>query len=210
MKDPIEFYFDFISPFGYLGSIAIERVAAKHGRAVDWRPILLGVTVLNIMGMKPLPQTPLKGPWLERDLERLSSLLDIPIRKHELSGVNSLAAARAFLWIKARDPLLAKRFAQAIFARLWLHGEDITPVAAVIAEAGILGVDAGELGQALQTPVAKVALNDCVAAAVEKGVFGAPFFIADGESFFGNDHLWMLEHWLEHGHFRASGVARLP
>ena len=171
MPAPIEFYFDFISPFGYIGSVHIERVAAKHGREVDWRPILLGVTVLKIMGMKPLPQTPLKGPWLDRDRERLSSLFNVPLRKHGLKGVNSLAASRAFLWIKARDAALAKRFAQAIYARLWLDGVDI---------------------------------NDCVAAAVEKGVFGSPFFIADGEGFFGNDHFWMLEHWLQHHHFNPA------
>jgi 2-hydroxychromene-2-carboxylate isomerase len=204
MPTPIEFYFDFISPFGYLGSIQIERVATKRGRVVDWRPILLGVTVLKIMGMKPLPQTPLKGPWLDRDLERLSSLFDIPIRKHGLKGINSLAACRAFLWIKARDPALAKRFGQAIFHRLWRRGEDITAVADVVVEAVALGVDGGALAAALETPEAKAALNSCVEAAVAKGVFGAPFFIADGEGFFGNDHVWMLEHWLEHHHFNPA------
>lgn len=204
MSEPIEFYFDFISPFGYLGSVEIERVAARHGRDVDWRPILLGVTVLKIMGMRPLPQIPLKGPWLERDLARLSSLFGVPLRHHGLKGINSLAAARAFLWIKARDPALAKRFAQAIFARLWTRGEDITPVDAVVAEASALGVDAVALRAALDTAETKAALNDSVARAVEKGVFGSPFFIADGEGFFGNDHLWMLEHWLEHHHFNPA------
>jgi 2-hydroxychromene-2-carboxylate isomerase len=48
---PIRFYFDFISPFAYLGSVAIERLAARLGREVEWRPVLLGITVLKIMGM---------------------------------------------------------------------------------------------------------------------------------------------------------------
>jgi 2-hydroxychromene-2-carboxylate isomerase len=204
MTDSMEFYFDLISPFGYLGSVMIERVAARHGRTVDWRPILLGVTVLKIMGMKPLPQTPLKGPWLDRDLERLASLFDIPIRKHGLTGINSLAASRAFLWIKRRDPALAKRFAQAVYAALWLRGEDISSIDVVVAEAKKLGVDGAELREAVATPEAKAALNDSVENAVAKGVFGAPFFIADGEAFFGNDHIWMLEHWLEHRHFKPA------
>ena len=201
MRGPIEFYFDFMSPFGYLGSVEIERVAARHGREVDWRPILLGVTVLKAMGLPPIPTIPLKGPWLDRDRERLSSLLDIPVRKHGLRGVNSLVAARAFLWIKARDAALAKRFGQAVFARLWTRGEDITPVEAVLAEAAKLGVDARELGAALETPELKADLRNAVDAAMAKGVFGAPFFICDGEGFFGVDHVWMLEHWLRHGHF---------
>ena len=204
MPEPIAFYFDFISPFGYVGSVAIERVAARHGREVDWRPILLGVTVLKIMGLPPLPTIPLKGPWLERDLQRLASLFEVPLRPHGLKGINSLAASRAFLWIKANDPARAKPFARAIFQRLWVRGEDITPVEAVAEEAAALGLDARALAAAIESPEGKAALTKSVEEAVSRGVFGSPFFIVDGESFFGNDHIWMLEHWLAHHHFRPA------
>ena len=43
MAAPIDFYFDFSSPYGYLGAQKIEALAAKYGRNVDWRPVLLGV-----------------------------------------------------------------------------------------------------------------------------------------------------------------------
>ena len=46
MPAPLAFYFDFISPYGYFASLRIEELAARHGRAVDWRPMLLGVAVL--------------------------------------------------------------------------------------------------------------------------------------------------------------------
>ena len=81
--------------------------------------MLIGVTVLKIMGMRPLPETPLKGPYLAVDAERLARLFDVPFRFHGLKGGNSLAAMRAFLWLKSRDPALAKRFAQRITFR---HG----------------------------------------------------------------------------------------
>ena len=38
MPDPIAFYFDFASPYGYLASTQIDALAEKHGRTVDWRP----------------------------------------------------------------------------------------------------------------------------------------------------------------------------
>jgi len=68
----IEFYFDPISPFAYLGSVQIERVAARLGREVDWKPVLIGVTVLKVMGLKPVPETPLKGPYMQQDAVRLA------------------------------------------------------------------------------------------------------------------------------------------
>jgi len=201
LKPPIVFWFDPLSPFAFIGSVEIERVAARHGRRVDWRPVLIGVTVLKVMGMRPLRDYPLKGPYLDRDLRRQAAYFDVPLRKHGLAGVNSLAACRAFLWIKRDDAALAKRFAQAIFARLWRRGEDIGSIDAVVAEAGALGVDAGALRPALAGDDLKQALQASVAEAMSQGVFGVPSFVADGELFWGNDHLWMLEHWLEHGDF---------
>ncbi|MGE3248007.1 MAG: 2-hydroxychromene-2-carboxylate isomerase, partial [Beijerinckiaceae bacterium] len=59
-KSPVAFYFDIFSPFGYLASTQIEMIAARHGRTVDWRPVLVGITVLKVMGMKPLAAYPLK------------------------------------------------------------------------------------------------------------------------------------------------------
>ncbi len=204
MKAPVVFWFDPVSPFGFVGSIEIERLAARHGREVDWRPFLIGVTIMKVMGMKPLREYPLKWPYLQHDLQRLATWFDAPLKMHGLAGVNSLAACRAFLWIRQRDPALAKAFAQRIYARLWTRGEDITPIDAVAEEAAPLGLDAGELRAALAGDDAKRALEASVADAIAAGVFGAPTFVADGEMFWGCDHLWMLDHWLARGNFRRE------
>jgi len=67
---PIEFYFDFVSSFGYFASLRVDDFAARHGRSVDWYAIRLGVSVVKIMGLKPLLETPLKGAYLVREAGR--------------------------------------------------------------------------------------------------------------------------------------------
>jgi len=62
VKSPIDFYFDFSSPYGYLASEKIEALAARHGRSVDWHPILLGI-VFRETGAKSLTEVPLKGNY---------------------------------------------------------------------------------------------------------------------------------------------------
>ena len=42
MPQPVDFYFDFSSPYGYFAAAKIDALAAKHGRTTVWRPILLG------------------------------------------------------------------------------------------------------------------------------------------------------------------------
>jgi 2-hydroxychromene-2-carboxylate isomerase len=200
----IEFYFDPISPFAYLGSVQIERVAARLGREVDWKPVLIGVTVLKGRGLKPVPETPLKGPYMQQDAVRLAEYFDVPFRYHGLKGINALAALRAFLMLKQRDAALAKSFARRIFDRLWVRGLNITAPEAVAEEASALGIDAQALLRDIETDHAKGTLKQAVDAAIQKGVFGVPWFVVDGQPIWGVDRMWMVEHWARHHSWRHA------
>ncbi|HEX6102775.1 MAG TPA: DsbA family protein, partial [Alphaproteobacteria bacterium] len=79
MAAPIEFWFDFSSPYGYFGSRRIEGIAARHGRTVRWRPFLLGV-LFQTTGQSPLLNQPVRGPYARRDIERTSRLYGVPFR----------------------------------------------------------------------------------------------------------------------------------
>lgn len=199
MSAPIDFYFDFISPYGYLASTQIEKIAKKYRREVKWHPFLLGVTVMEIMGLKPVMETPLKSDYALIDRPRMAKLFGVPLVIPDLDGVNSLAASRAFYWLEKHNEKQTKAFAQRIFRRLWVSGRNITDSEAVIEEAVELGIDEDELRLALCARQTKDLLRDAVRQAVQHKVFGAPFFIVDGEPFWGVDRLWMLERWLENG-----------
>jgi 2-hydroxychromene-2-carboxylate isomerase len=201
---PIEFYFDPISPFAYLGSIQIERAAMRLGRQVEWKPVLIGVTILKIMGLKPLPETPLKGPYLQHDAVRLAEYFNVPFRYHGLKGINSLAALRAFVVLKQRDANLAKSLAQKVFSRLWVRGLNITGADDIAEEAKDIGIDASALLREIDTDQAKNELKRQVDAAIGAGVFGVPYFVVDGEPIWGVDRMWMVEHWATRHAWRAA------
>ncbi len=200
----IEFYFDPISPFAYLGSIQIERLAARLNRQVEWKPVLIGVTILKVMGLKPLPETPLKGPYLRHDAVRLAEYFDVPFRYHGLTGINSLAALRAFVLLKERDAGLAKLLAQRVFSRLWVRGLNMTETDDIADEAKDLGVDVPMLLRDIETDYAKDALKRQVDAAIQAGVFGVPYFVVDGEPIWGVDRMWMVEHWATRHAWRVT------
>ena len=184
-------------------------MAARHGRTVNWRPVLIGITIMKIMGIKPLTETPLKSDYLRHDASRMAKIYGVPFKYHGLKGINSLAACRAFLWLKAQDEQLALRFARRVFERLWVDGLDITAREDIAAEAAALGVNGHDLLVAITSPQGKQALNVAVDEAVARGVFGVPYFIADGEPIWGGDRLWMLDYWLKHGTWEGAGEAVL-
>jgi 2-hydroxychromene-2-carboxylate isomerase len=197
---PIDFWFDFISPYGYFASLRIEELAAQHGRGVRWRPMLLGVTVLKVMGLKPLMDTPLKGDYVERDLRRTARRESIPLGRDLRSPpMNPVPAARVMAWLGAHDQTLAGRFADCVFRRYWAAGEEMdnaVHLEQALVEAGASSVQAA---RALQRSPAAELLQAGVQAAVEAGVFGSPFVVIDGEPFWGYDALPAARHWLAHG-----------
>jgi 2-hydroxychromene-2-carboxylate isomerase len=199
---PIRFYFDFISPFAYLGSVAIERLAARLGRDVEWRPVLIGITILKIMGMKPLPETPLKGPYLQRDFVRQAGYLDVPLAR-DAAPIGQLIAPlppmRAFVMLNESDPVLAKRFGQEVFHARWVRRENPSTPEGLTLIGQRLGIGADLLVGANQDPAVKARLTVLVDEAIGLGVFGVPTFQVGAELFWGADHLPQLERWLETG-----------
>ncbi|MFT8245594.1 2-hydroxychromene-2-carboxylate isomerase [Roseomonas sp. BN140053] len=199
-RAPVEFFFDFISPFGFLASLRVDALAAAHGREARWQSMLLGVSVLKVMGMQPLPKTPLKGPYLRRDLGRY-------LRRHGLylgrdldrPPANPIPAGRAFHALDARSPELARRVARALLQAYWIEDRDIGDPAIVAAVAGDAGAEAAAVLDAIGSGEGDRLLRAAVDASLNKGVFGSPFFLVDGEPFFGLEKMELLAEWLDSG-----------
>ena len=198
MTDDLEFYFDFSSPYGYFASHRVDAVARAGGRRAAWKPIMLGA-VMKVSGVKPLTQVPLKGEYSRHDWVRLGRLFGVPWVLPDPFPITTLAAARAFYWLDADDPDLAKDFAKAAFHAYFGEGRDITPAEVVADVAAPFGVDRDALLAAVQDPQWKQRLVDEGNRAVERGVCGSPFFIVDGEGFWGCDRLLMVETWMTEG-----------
>jgi len=200
MAAPIAFYFDFISPYGYFASRQVEALAARHGRTVDWRPMLLGVAVLKVMGLKPLLDTPLKGDYARRDVLRQARRLGIPLGRDLNASVgNPLPPARAFYWVKRHHPELAVPLAHALFHAFWAEGRDLSTPEAVAAIALPAGLEPAAVIEGTTSDEAATLLRNAVAASIQAGIFGSPTLVVDGEPFWGSDRLRDVDEWLACG-----------
>ena len=195
---PIEFYFDFSSPYGYLGAQRIETVAAEFGRTVLWRPILLGV-IFKTTGQSPLVSQTLRGPYSARDMARSARKLGVKFALPEGFPFSSVYPCRIFYWLDSRSPEDAKAYARAVYYAAFADGKPpAEPEAAADVAAG-LGHDRAAVLAGMQDPAIKERLRDATQQAMHKGVFGSPFFIVDGEPFWGNDRLGEVREWLQTG-----------
>jgi 2-hydroxychromene-2-carboxylate isomerase len=200
MPSPIEFYFDLSSPYAYFARHAIEPVAAHLGRGVTWKPIMIGAA-FKASGNVPLVQQPMKGRYSVRDWARMGRLMNVPWVLPDPFPIATLAGARAFYWQDAQDPARAVALAKTLFDAYFGQGIDIGGAAKVAELAQPLGIAKADLLAAIEAPQWKQRLKDETEKAIERGVFGAPFFFLDGEPFWGVDRLPMLEEWAKRGGF---------
>lgn len=199
-KPPIDFYFDFSSPYGYLASEKIDALAARHGRTVAWHPILLGV-VFKQTGAQPLTQVPVKGPYSQRDFARSARYFGVPFAMPPVFPIAGQAPSRITLWAARQDAAAGVRAARALYRAFFVDGRDISQPDVAAQVAGEAGFDAAAARAAIDDPAIKDALKSEVEKAIAAGVFGSPFFIVDGEPFWGSDRFEQIERWLAQGGF---------
>lgn len=200
MFDPIDFHFDFSSPYGYLMSERIDALAARFDRKVRWKPMLLGV-VYKQLDSQPLPSIPMKGPYSLHDIRRSARHLGIALTIPTPFPVATQHAARAYYWLHGQDCAMARAFAHAVFRAYFVDGRDISSKDVVVALAAAAGADADACARALDDDAVKQRLKDACGEALAAGVFGSPYVVIDGEPFWGVDRLAQIERWLAEGGF---------
>lgn len=197
MAGPIDFYFDFSSPYAYFASTRIEELAANNGRLVNWHPVLLGV-VFRTVGTAPLTSYPVKGDYSFHDFERTARFHGIPYHRPPRFPLATQAAARAMLWTaQAVGEARAIELAQALFRAMFVDGVAIDDADEVLRLGAAIGLDRDALAAGQESEAIRERLREETRQALERGVFGAPFMIVDGEPFWGFDRFNQLDTFLK-------------
>lgn len=195
MRSPVSFYFDFSSPYSYIASEWIEALAARHGRTVRWHAILLGAT-FQATGLRAPVDYPLKREYAMRDFARSARLEGVPYQQPAVFPIATQNAARIFWWLHAQDAERATAWARTALRAYFACGVRLDDAAALRQLAERSGIDANAAEAAWADPAWKLRLKQANDDALAAGVFGAPWFVVDGEPFWGNDRKSQVERWL--------------
>lgn len=197
---PIDFYFDFSSPYSYIASEWIDALAARHGRTVNWKAILLGAT-FQAAELKSPVSYPIKREYSLHDFERSARFAGVPLKNPEKFPIPTQNAARVFWWLADQDRQRAASWARHCLRAYFARGVDLSDAAQLRRLAEEFGVGAETAEAVWNDPLWKQRLKIENDAAIAAGVFGAPFFMVEGEPFWGNDRRPQIERWLEKGPF---------
>ena len=201
VTDPLDFWFDFTSPYSYVANAWVDALAARHGRRVRRHAILLGAS-FQAAELKSPVSYPLKREYSIADFARSARFEGVPYSPPPSFPIPTQNAARVFWWLHdTQGPETAARWTQAAFDAYFTRGVLLNDAAALKTLCAQCGLDADAAEAVWNDPVWKARLKAECDAAIAAGVFGAPFFKVDGEPFWGNDRKPQLERWLAQGRF---------
>ncbi len=183
----VDFYFDFISPFAYLAWKQIEKFAENHQRPLVIRPVLFAALLDHWGQLGPAEIEP-KRIYIMKQVLRRAAELELPLAPPPRHPFNPLLGLR----LAAVDGIAEadrRRLIHVLFDATWGGGPGIEDVDAVAAMASGIGLDGRALVDAARSPEGKARVRATTAQAIERGVFGVPTMIADGELFWGVDSL---------------------
>ena len=188
----LEFWFDFSSPFAYLGAARVEGVAARAGSRVAYRPFLLG-GVFHAVGTPNVPLFEMpeaKRRHATADMFRWATRFGTPLGFPSRFPMNTVKPLRMVLALpeEQRAP-----FVNAVFRAYWAEDRDISDSATLVDLATSVGLDGRELAARTSDEALKSALRQATDEAVRRGIFGAPSFFVDDLLFWGQDRLDLVE-----------------
>jgi len=186
----VDFYYDIVCPYAYLGSTQIQALADKCGATVSYKPILLG-GVLQSVGSPTVPMDsmpPSKARHNLLDMQRWADLWNVELNfpnGHPRRTVHCMRTIFA-----AGDKGVETM--HALYKAYWIDELDVANADVVAEILDKAGLDPAWSSLATQQPI-KDTLRQKTAEAVECGVFGVPTFIVGDQLFWGQDRMDFVE-----------------
>ncbi|MGI8841125.1 MAG: 2-hydroxychromene-2-carboxylate isomerase [Caulobacteraceae bacterium] len=191
----VDFLFDFGSPNAYLAHKVIPQIEARTGARFAYVPVLLGGVFKATGARSPMEAyagVPAKLAYEALEMRRF-------VARHGLTRfapnphfpVNTLAVMRGA--VAAETLNVFAPYVEAVFAAMWEDGRKMDDPAVAAEVLAAAGLPADRLVALTQDSSVKARLTANTAAAVERGVFGAPTFFVGEEMFFGKDRLGDVE-----------------
>jgi len=186
MIKPFDFYFDFISPYSFLAHKEVQKLEKKFSIKIRYKPILLG-GLHNLHGIKAPAFIPAKAKHMIRDCKLIAEKNKIKFRFNSYFPIRSLNLMRGV--IVAEEDNLKSYYIDNIFSAIWRDGLNLNDENIVQKILKNLNINPKTFLLRVGSSSVKDSLRHKTNEAFEKGIFGAPSFVANNKIFWGQDRI---------------------
>ena len=186
MIKPLEFYFDFISPYSFLAHKQMRKIENNESIKVIYKPVLLG-GLHNLHGIKAPAFIPAKAKHMVRDCKLIAEKNNIRFKFNSYFPIRSLNLMRGVL--VAEEDNIKKYYIDNIFNTIWQDGLNMNDAIVIQKILQNLNVNPKTFSLRTTSSLIKDLLRKKTNEAYEKGVFGAPTFVVNNKIFWGQDRI---------------------
>lgn len=189
----IDYYFATLSPYTYLAGTRFEEVVAKHGASVTYKPLDIMALFSRTGGTPPKDRHPNRVAYRAQELPRQAKKLGMPFNlKPAHWPTNAAPSSYAIIAAQSAGGGDLGQLVHSVLRAVWVEDKDIAEDAVVKACLEAAGFDPALADSGLLAGAETYARN--LEEAVDKGAFGAPFYIVDGDQrFWGQDKIDELD-----------------
>ncbi len=195
----IDYYFYGASPFTYLAHKAFLEMARRNGASVAYKPVRLAALWEVSGAVPPAQRPPVRQRYRLIELQRCADFRGLPINvKPAFFPVDStLADSAAIALVEAgHDP---EAYLRRVFAGVWANEENIAERATVAGYLSAEGFDAEAILTAAESDAVQAMRERNSQEAIAHDAIGVPTFVLNGEPFWGQDRIELLEAALKSG-----------
>ena len=199
MPRTLDYYFSLLSPWAYIGHASFMDIVGRHGLTVNYKPVALAQVFVDTGGL-PLPKRhPARQRYRMFELQRWREKRGLAFHLHPKFWPfdGNLADRFVIATVAAGhdpDPLL-----RAAFTAVWEREQNLGDESTLSDIARAAGLPATELLAAAKADAAQKRYEANVRDAIAADAFGSPCYVLDGEVFWGQDRLGLLDDALASG-----------
>ena len=193
MTDCIDAYYWIHSDWAYFGGPRLKEIARRHGLTVNHRPVDLATVYARTGGIKLPYRSKERKDYRLLEMTRFRKLLNMPINLEPKYFCVTGHLPSWFVIAAQLEGHDVSDLSQAIMKAIWVDDQDVENGHTLIAIASALGLDGTTLLERAEDPKTELVYMNYTNEAIARGVFGAPFYYFQGEAFWGQDRLDMLD-----------------
>lgn len=183
MTQPVEFFYDFRSPYSYLAFTQLR------GMDVDivFRPMQI-LRLMEMVGNTPTTITcQAKGRYARADLGRWAGRYGVTLNPSDMRANDGDACARAVIATTSKEDAAAVTL--ALYRACWSEAKALATINDILGAIAAAGIDTTAIAKRIDAPDVATQLVANTDEAAERGVFGSPTIFVGDTLFFGNDRL---------------------
>ncbi|MDR4308656.1 2-hydroxychromene-2-carboxylate isomerase [Chelatococcus sambhunathii] len=199
MPSHVDVYFSLISPWAYLGHDPLMALAAKHQFEIGWKPVTLPALFGETGGLPLAKRAIQRRRYRDVELMRWADRRGKPLRIRPKFWPFDAALADCVVIALLAAGKNPAGFIGAGFRAAWAEDRDMAARETLAELIEAQGFDPEATLEAARSDAIRQAYAANGEAAIRADVFGSPSYVLDGEVFWGQDRLDLLDHMLTSG-----------